>query len=196
LLLLLPLLCALATLLYFKGYERYYSDRFSDLLFEQKVEQFSAGVLLYGALSLDDSAALSVLLPIIENTDSEPGVYARVLDREMRILNRPRYDPRRENRLLEFLDPSHPDYLSSIEKIRRDSTGHFRVLVDGKELRIHHWRFAINGLPYHTVIGVAPGVLGQIVNMNRFTLGIIFLCLCTVTSVYYTIFLIFKGLKK
>jgi hypothetical protein len=69
------------------------------------VEQFGKGVLLYEALSLTDSATLTILIPIMESTDGEPGIYARVLDSELNILNKPRYDARHEKGLLEFLEP-------------------------------------------------------------------------------------------
>lgn len=192
----LPLVLVLCTLVYFKCYERYYSDRFAGELFSQKVEQFDAGTLLYSALSLTDSSALAVLLSIVETTDGEPGIYARVLGPGLEILNRPRFNASYEDSLLEFLDPVHPFHSRARELIARDSTGEFRVEVRGKELRVHHWRFMIDGRPYHTVIGVVPDILGQIVNMNHFTLGLLVLCGCTLVSVYYTIYLVFTRKRE
>jgi hypothetical protein len=189
LLLVTPLLLTLVTLVYFKGYELYYSEKFAGMFYDQKVEEFNKRLVVYEMLGRHDSVALAARVHTIESTDGEPGIYARILDENLHVISAASYDARHEVRLLEFMDPSHPDHERIGLLIREEVSGEFRVTVAGQQLRVHHWAWEIEGKTYYALIGVVPGILSKIVNMNYFTLGLVVLCLLTLVSVYSNIYL-------
>jgi hypothetical protein len=185
----LPLVLVLLTLLYFKGYERYYSRVFASLCHEQKVIQLDDGILLYQLLGLRDTLALQATVKVIESIDAEAGVYARVFDAGGRMLNRVVTGSPHEDAFQALLAPSHPRQAWIIGEITGADEGEFIVPVGKESLRVHHWRCHMGDITYYIIVGTVPDVLSRVVNMNHFTLGLLFLCLLVVCSSYWTIYL-------
>lgn len=186
--LLMPMVLVLCTLLYFKYFEEHYVNKFARMYYKQRIESAEAGFRIFNGLGVSDSLAFDSMIKTVAYTDAEPGVYARMFDTSFNCLLPPSYDVEYENVLLEFVDTTRGDWQKIREKIESKIYGKLNLVVKGRGLHVTWWTHEYFGQKYYIIIGINAHVLREIVNMNHFTLGIVFICLLMIIVTYANIY--------
>lgn len=190
----LPIVVTLLSLLYFSVIYNLYQANLTRYIYNEQIRLSSKVIDELDKIntktgSVSEGETKQYLVSLIENIDSEPGIYAIVLDINYNIISKRSCEKTIDGYSSIINDA---DVVNSLKEYLTEPSGNADLPVYDYGLKVHWFSYPKHNTCYYIVIGILPNKFPQSFNIDRFTYGLLGMVALMIICAYYNIYLIRK----